>query len=145
MGRAAIFAAALFLCSTAAHATGSFDCSIDDANLKFDAQSAFSHGMGEQFVNFRAEAEVLGKGTPPSLKALKLDGALVHGWLFGGELKLRFYFETNEEPQASVEIVIETRSPDEDGTDYVGAYKLIILVANGEQKVFNGKVSCSVG
>src|SRR5688572_7226829 len=98
MLRAVFLAGTLFLCSTGARATGGFECAIDDAKLKFDAQSAFSHGLGEQLVNFRAEAEVLAEGTPPSLKKLKLDGALVHSWLYGPELKLRLYRETDMEP-----------------------------------------------
>lgn len=145
MLRAVFGAVVLFLCTTGARATGGFACSIDDPNLKFDAQSAFSRGLGEQLINFRAEAEVLAEGTPPSLKKPKLDGALVHSWLYGPELKLRLYRETDMEPHGFIEIVIETRAPAEDDTDYEGTYKLIIFVAEGKESVFNGKASCSVG
>ena len=145
MLRGAIFAAMLFLGAASAHATGGFDCTIDDANLKFDAQSAFSRGLGEQLVNFRAEAEVLAAGTPEPLRKLKLDDALVHSWLFGPDLKLRLYRETDSGPHAYVEIVIETRTEAEDDTGYEGTYTLIIYLAEGGESVFNGKASCSVG
>lgn len=145
MLRAAVVAAVLFLCATGARATGGFACSIEDSNLKFDAQSAFSHGLGEQLVNFRAEAEVRAEGTPEPLRKLKLDDALAHSWLYGQELKLRLYRETAAGPHGFVEIIVETRSPGEDDTDYEGTYKLIIFVAEARELVFNGKASCSVG
>ncbi len=145
MLRAAVVAAGLFLCASGAQATGGFSCTIDDPNLKFDAQSAFSHGMGEQLVNFRAEAEILADGTPEPLRKVNLDGALVHSWLYGPDLKLRLYRETATGAHGYVEIIVETRSPGEDDTDYEGTYKLRIFVAESGELVFNGKASCSVG
>ena len=65
VGRAFLAALALVIGAPAAHATGTLDCSIDDAAVSFAAQTAFSHGMGGSFNNFRAELEVkpAGKGT----------------------------------------------------------------------------------
>ena len=88
---------------------------------------------------------MLAAGTPEALRKLKLDDALVHSWLFGPELKLRLYRETESGPHAYVEIVIETRTEADDDTGYEGTYTLIIYLAEGGESVFNGKASCSVG
>ena len=84
-------------------------------------------------------------GTPAPLRKLNLAEALVHSWLYGDDLKLRLYRETDSGPHGYVEIIIETRSRDEDDTEYEGTYKLIIFVAEARELVFNGKASCSVG
>ena len=146
MSRLAVIAALFVLATTDARATGGFSCSVDDQHLKLDAQSAFSHGLGERLVNFRAEAEVLDARAPAGLRTLKLDeGSLVHSWLYGSDLKLRLYRETETGPHGFIEIIVETHAPGEDDTDYEGTYRLVIFVAEGEEMVFNGKASCSVG
>lgn len=146
--KAMVTAAVLVLCATAtaAQATGGFSCSADDENLKFTAESAFSYGLGGQLVNFKAEARVLVAGTPPTLTTLSLDDALVHSWLYGTELKLRLYRETaGDTTHGFVEIVVETKAPDADATEYSGTYKLVVFSAGGQETTRSGKASCSVG
>jgi hypothetical protein len=47
-------AVSLFVASNSAYATGSFLCEIKDEALSFSAESTFSHGLGERFMDFAA-------------------------------------------------------------------------------------------
>ena len=152
MLRMVAIAAALALCAGEARATGGFWCTVEDANLKFSAESAFSHGLGARFLNFKAEAEVKVPGTPEALRKLSLDDALIHSWFHGPQLKLLLYRETEGDvAHGYVEIIIETNSPSNDDSDYSGTYKLIVYtledkaVPEGKDMIFEGEATCSVG
>lgn len=135
----------------AAFATGSFDCTIDDARVRFDAQAAFSHGMGAAFNNFRATLELKAKDAPPEFRTVEMDGAaLVHHWLKGRDLRLHLYHERAEPPFASLELVLETRGPGGDDTGFTGRYRLTVFVAgqNGArdiERTYAGRAACSAG
>jgi hypothetical protein len=137
--------------TTPAHATGGLGCTIDDANLTLNADTAVSRGMGGVFINFKAEAEIKAKEAPEPLRKLTLDSALVHHWYTGKEIKLAFYKETETGDHASVDITIETTMPEgaDEDAEYVGAYELSIFAvgANSESNstVLTGKASCSAG
>lgn len=144
-------ALALVIGAPAAHATGTLDCSIDDAAVSFAAQTAFSHGMGGSFNNFRAELEVkpAGKGAPQFGK-LELDGeALVHHWFHGHEVRLHLYRDLPDPKAGSVELVIETRSRGKDAESFAGRYVLTLTTvdADGTEKTrtLKGRATCSAG
>lgn len=150
--RAIGLAAGLWLSGAgAASATGSFDCTIDDARVAFDAQAAFSHGMGATFNNFHATLELKAKDAPPDFRKLELDsGALVHHWLTGRELRLHLYHERAEPPFASLELIVETRGPGGDDTGFAGRYRLKLFVpgqdgARDLERTFTGRAACSAG
>ena len=137
----------------AAHATGNFICEIDDESLKLSAEATFSHGMGEQFTNFKGTMSVLMKDAPPDLAAIELGSDnLPHHWFRDDVLKLHIYRErdgTGKEGYA--ELFIETKRNSKDDTDFSGTYELIVFRFLGEQDPegktlkAKGKVSCSVG
>lgn len=134
-----------------AWATGSFDCTIDDARVSFDAQAAFSHGMGAAFNNFHATLALKAKDAPPEFRELELDGgALVHHWFHGRDLRLHLYYERSEPPFGSLELVMETRGPGGDDTGFAGRYRLKVFVAgqNGArdlERTYTGRAACSAG
>ena len=138
-----------------AHATGTLDCSIDDAAVSFDAQTAFSHGMGGSFNNFRAVLEVkpdgkgAAKGASPFGK-VELDGeALVHHWFHGSEVRLHLYHELPDPKAGSAELVIETKGKGKEAESFAGRYvlTLIALDADGKEKTrtLKGRATCSAG
>ena len=155
-GAAACGLAALALALGApAHATGTLDCSIDDAAVSFDAQTAFSHGMGGSFNAFRAVLEVkpagkgAAKGAPPFGK-VELDGeALVHHWFHRSEVRLHLYHDLPDPKAGSAELVIETRGKGKAAERFAGRYVLTLTAidADGAQKTrtLKGRATCSAG
>lgn len=143
---------ATVLAPQGAHATGTLDCSIDDAAVAFDAQTAFSYGMGGSFNNFRAVLELkpAGKGASPAFGKVELDGeALVHHWFHGKEVRLHFYYEAPDPKAASAELVIETKSRGAEAESFAGRYVLTLTMveADGKAKTrtLKGRATCSAG
>ncbi len=137
--------------SAAAHATGTLDCGIDDAAVAFDAQTAFSHGMGGSFNNFRAVLELkpAAKAGPASGK-LELDGeALVHHWFHASEVRLHLYRELPDPKAGAAELVMETRAKGKDAESFAGRYVLTLTTvdADGKEKTrtLKGRATCSAG
>lgn len=142
-----------------AHATGTLDCSIDDAAVAFEAQTAFSHGMGGSFNNFRAVLEVkpAGKGTGKDASAgaspfakLELDGeALVHHWFQGSEARLHLYHELPDPKAGSAELVVETKARDKEAESFAGRYVLTLTTVDADGKAktrtLKGRATCSAG
>jgi hypothetical protein len=135
-----------------AHATGNFLCEIDDPSLKFTAESAFSHGLGEAFLGFKANLEVRLEDAPKDWASLDIDSAgLVHHWFAGGDLNLHIYREREgNAPHGYVELIVTTEqnARDDDETAFDGTYELTVYeAAEPENKTWTakGKVSCSVG
>ncbi|NJM29355.1 MAG: hypothetical protein HC855_03880 [Rhizobiales bacterium] len=144
--------ACLPLLALPARATGGLGCSIDDANLKLTADTAVSRGMGGQFINFTASAEILAKEAPEDMRKLTLDKALIHHWYTGREIKLSFYSERNDNNFASIDIAIETTLPEgaEEDADFQGTYDLSIFAApqgggDAAATVYTGKATCLAG
>lgn len=139
------------LAASPAAATGSFSCSADDKNVSFEADAAFSYGLGQPFNNFRSALEVKTPGAAPDLARMELDGlALTHHWLYGKELKLRLYREREGDVHGSVELILEARQSAAEETVYSGRYQLIVFEAGagggkGREHAYKGKVACSVG
>jgi hypothetical protein len=132
-----------------AHATGGLSCTVDDANMSLNADTAVSRGMGGQFISFKAEAEIKAREVPDALRKLTLDSALIHHWYTGNEIKLSFYKETEAGDHASVDISIETKLPEgaEEDAALEGEYELRIFGAppgGGEaaSTVLRGRASC---
>jgi hypothetical protein len=135
-----------------AHAAGSFECTVEDQSLKLTAASAYSHGLGAAFVDFKAEAEVLAADIPEDLRKLDLSQNLVHHWLEGGDLRLLFYREREgDRPHAYVEIVVKVAGEEADDPEYTGTYRLTVFSMDppadkdgGKTINAEGKVTCSV-
>lgn len=148
-----IAALCLLALARPAHATGAFLCGIKDDSLKFSAESAFSHGLGERFMDFAASGTVLLKDAPKDLAELKFDdGALVHHWLAGGDLKLHLYREREgDAPHGYIELILEAKQSPDDETVFEGTYKLGVYdmtdAKDGEGRKLEaqGKAACSVG
>ncbi len=135
-----------------AFASGGFSCTVDDKVLSLDAESAFSHGLGEGLLNFHGTAEIRDPFAPDSLRKVKLEpGHLPHHWLSGNELKLRIYSETTDGPFASFDLTVETTSSEADDPSYNGTYRLQIYRAEApagsdeQQVIRTGTAECSVG
>jgi hypothetical protein len=129
------------------------ECSIDDRSVKLAAQSSISDGLGQGFVGFTADAEVLMNGVPEDVHKLDLSGSLVHHWIEEGDLRLRFYWERGgDKPHISVELVLKTAG-DADGLELTGTYSLTIFTldppaeAEGDGRTIatEGKAVCSLG
>jgi hypothetical protein len=136
-----------------AHATGDFLCEANDASVKFEAGSSFSHGLGEVFTNFKGTLKVLLKDTPKDFADLAFDkDHLAHHWFRGDSLKLHLY---RERPGSGlhgyVELVVETTQSPDDETAFGGSYKLTVYhirdeaSSEGETLSAEGEISCSVG
>jgi hypothetical protein len=137
----------------AARATGNFICEVDDKSLKLSAEATFSHGMGEQFTNFKGTMSVLMKDAPPDLAEFELGSDnLPHHWFRDDILKLHIYRERDGTgKEGNAELFIETRRVSKGDTDFSGTYELIVFRFLGEHDPegktikAKGKVSCSVG
>lgn len=139
---------------SSAQASGNFLCEIDDPALKFSAESAFSHGLGEAFLGFKGKLEVRLEGAPKDWANLDIDSAnLVHHWFADGDLNLHVYREREgDAPHGYVELILKTEqnARDDDDTAFDGTYELTVYevgASDGEGKTLkaNGKASCSVG
>jgi hypothetical protein len=139
---------AILLDVAPAWATGGFSCTVDDANLKFETQSALGSGMGAPILNLEARADIELKDTPADLKQVDLSKHLVHSWMLHPELRLLFYRERdNDKPHAHVELVISAMATDDEGTAD-GSYDLTVFTtdssATAEPLKATGKVSCFI-
>lgn len=138
-----------------AHATGNFLCEVDDASLKFSAESAFSHGLGGVFVGFNGAIEVLVKDAPKDLAKLEIEDAhLAHHWFADRDLNLHIYREREgDAPHGYVELIVKTEQDarDDDETAYGGTYELSVYdvgspsAPEGRIWTATGKASCSAG
>lgn len=137
-----------------ANATGNFLCEIDDPSLKLSAESAFSHGLGEAFLDFKATLEVRLEDAPKDWASLEIDKAgLVHHWFADGDLNLHIYREREgDAPHGYVELIVNTQqnARGDDETAYNGTYELTVYevgASDSEGKTLKaeGKASCSVG
>ncbi|PTM98363.1 hypothetical protein [Mycoplana dimorpha] len=144
----ALIGLAFLSSTTAARATGSLGCSIDDGNLRLEVESAVGHGNGAPLLNFRGELALPALIAPKGLEKTTLDRSnLPQNWLHGDELRLLVYVETTGDlPFASAEIVMMTKAR-EDQITYDGDYLLRLFTAAGDGEVTEkrGKVRCSVG
>jgi hypothetical protein len=138
---------ALLAFSPPAFATGGFGCSIEDANVTFDAEAGFSYSIGSGLLNFRGTL-ALPKGiAPKGLEKVALSPAnLPHDWLYDRELRLLVHVETEGDlPFASVDLVVMTKAA-EDDISYEGTYTLSVFTGEGDGRIEkSGKVVCSVG
>lgn len=150
--RALMTSLAMLAASHAAHATGSFQCEIDDAAVKFTGESAFSTGLGAGFLGFAGALELRAKEAPNGLSDLKLGPAeLVHHWFAGDELKLHLYREREgDAPHGYIELIVETKRTPDDETQFAGTYSLrsydTAVMKNDEAQTLShdGKATCSV-
>ncbi|WP_275789174.1 hypothetical protein [Pararhizobium gei] len=138
--------------SSSAFATGGFSCSIDDEVLKLDVESSFSHGLGEALLNPSGTVEIRDPFASERLRRIAIDKSrLPHHWLYGKELKLRIYAETEEGPFSSLDLAIETVSEGDEETGYSGTYRMVLyraepLPGSTEQQIEKtGRASCSAG
>lgn len=134
-----------------AQATGSFECMVEDQSLKLTAGSAYSRGLGADFVGLKAEAQILAADVPEDLRKLDLSRNLVHHWLEGGDLRLLFYREREGgKPHAYVEIVLKAAG-EADAPEYAGTYRLTVFSMDspadkdgGKAMAIEGKAACSI-
>ena len=141
-------AALAILGSGPALATGGFSCSVDDANLSFDAQSALGRGMGAPIINLEAKGEIKLKGVTADLAQLDFSKHLVHSWMAHPDTRLHFYREREaDKPHGYVELVILAVSAGDEG-EAAGTYELTVFEAegsaSGEPLKATGKVTCFV-
>jgi hypothetical protein len=148
MLRAVAAFAAMLAGATSAAATASLGCSAEDKAVKFTAEGTLSRGIGEGFVGFRAELEVLNNSLPAELRSLQFTAEhLTQRWVYGREIKLRLYREVTA---GSAELVVQTRGKSSDDLDQRGSYVVNIeenASPGGESKnlKLRGRASCSVG
>ena len=132
-------------------ASGGFTCSINDKAVKFDAGAVVSHGLGEEFTNFKAKLEVRVPGTPEDLRKLDLSEHLTQKWYHGHDLKLRLYREREgNKAHGYVELVLEARrKKDAEDIEYHGNYILTVYDlsqtsgSEGTTITRRGRVACS--
>ena len=110
-------------------------CEADDKSLKFVAEGIVSRGVGEVFVSFKAEADVLAKTAPVGLRKVEFTGEhLTQRWAYGKALKLRLY---RDEPGGSVEMVIEAQAG-RDGLEHRGRCVLTLQEGQGKPITLRG-------
>ena len=120
--------------------------------MKFSAESAFSHGLGGQFLDFKGTLETLVKDTPKDLAKLEVGEVhLVHHWFADGDLNLHIYREREgDAPHGYVELIVKTEqdAKDDDESAYDGTYELSVYEVGepeGRTWTATGKASCSAG
>jgi hypothetical protein len=150
-----VFAACVLTLATLtpspAFATGSLGCEVDDANLRFSANSPVGRGMGGPIINMQASVEIKLKDVPADLAKVDLSKSLVHSWLDSGDVRLHFYSErSSDKPHGYVELVIKTVVAGDEGTAD-GDYSLTVFEAEpaaGKTESLSlmatGKISCDV-
>lgn len=141
------FLTSALMSASSAHATGGFDCVIDDANLRLEVESGFGHGMGAPLLNFAGQLTLPPATAPKGLEKVSLNGDnLPHHWLHYDELRLLIYVETQGDlPFSSAEIAIMTKTGEE-GMNYEGQYTLWLFSANSPTETIerHGEASCSL-
>jgi hypothetical protein len=155
MRTAAAALAALWAGLSPAQAAGKFLCEIDDASMKFSAESAFSHGLGGVFVGFQGAIEIFVKDAPKDLAKLEVGKAhLAHHWFADGDLNLHIYREREgDAPHGYVELIVKTErdAKNDDESAYDGTYELSVYdvgepsAPEGRTWTATGKASCSAG
>lgn len=151
--RAGAFVGAL-LPTAAAQATATLVCDIADPAVKMTAQAAVGNGAGETVSSLYAEIALNIEGAPPGLRAVSFDGGhMTQSWLYGRELRLRFYQDVSAgAPAGAVELIMQARRAGSgDEAPYRGRYELIVTApplpsgVEGKKLKTRGKVTCTVG
>lgn len=135
-----------------ASASGSLSCEASDKSLTFSAGSGLSRGGG-QFLNLKGQLQINDAGVPRDLRKLDLgEDDVTQKWLYGKDLKLRFYRERDSKlPHGTLEFVVETRESKADETIYTGSYILWVLSYesdkdnDGKRVTLRGRVTCTTG
>ena len=151
MGPRVMLLCASFALAIPAHATGGFNCSIDDAKLSFETSAALGMSLGSPILNLQAVAKTKIEGTPADMAELDLKSSLVHSWMTHPELDLHFYWEREgDKPHATYNLVIKTRDMGDELTSD-GKYELEIFYTEppapaneGAYLKAKGKVHCEV-
>ncbi len=135
-----------------ASASGAMSCEASDKSVTFSAGSGLSRGGG-QFLNLKGQLRINAPGVPQDLRKLDLgEDDVTQKWLYGKELKLRFYRERDSKlPHGTLEFVVETRESKDDEDTYTGTYLLWVLSHesdkdnDGKRVTLRGRVTCSTG
>lgn len=154
MMRLIIAAALLPLTFAAAAASGNITCSVDDETFMISFEGIFSQGLGEGLTQARGEISI-----KPDLGALAAGLAgkplatedVKQFWMYGRELKLRLYRDSEGEAHGSLEVVIETAQDADDETSFSGTYSASVRRvdsksgAEEETVSSRGPIACSAG
>lgn len=133
-----------------ATASGSLSCEASDKSVTFSAGSGLSRGGG-LFLNLKGQIQINDAGVPRDLRKLDLgEDDVTQTWLYGKDLKLRFYRERDSKlPHGTLEFVVETRESKGDETTYTGTYILWVLSHesekdnDGKRVTLRGRVTCT--
>ena len=154
MLRPIIATALLALGAVPAAASGNLLCSVEDETFTINLEGIFSHGLGEALTEAKGEIGIkadLGPlatglaGKPLALPDVK------QFWMYGQELKVRLYRDSEGEAQGSLEIVIETAREGDDETAFAGTYTASVrrvdpkTGAEEESVSARGPIACSAG
>ncbi|HET9458557.1 MAG TPA: hypothetical protein VFO51_01055 [Sphingomicrobium sp.] len=145
--RWSIAAAALFLDSGQAQASGGLWCDASDKAATIAINSGVTRGLGGPLFNFAGTVGVLDPSVPADLRTTLFETAHVpQYWLDGSELRLLLYRErAGNKAHGYVELTIIAKAGD-DGA-YEGRYTLDLFDAQGASSEgmswkFEGAISC---
>lgn len=138
---------AALLSGGAAHASGGFACSVNDADMTFDIQAGVTRGMGSPVFSLTAKAVLMDKTVAADLRERTFERQnLAQYWLDDDDLRFVLYAEREgTAPFGSLEIIVVT-SGDDEGS-YAGSYRFTGTdMTGGTQKDFSGggSIDCSV-
>ncbi len=143
-------ALALLASTNLAHATGGFDCFVENGDIEFYANGVLGRGIVTPIMGFKANLIIKSPRVSAAPLTLDLGQSLLFSWVEGEELRLHLYKELPEgQHPATLEFVMKTAAADEDNIEYKGTYVLRTQAlppaggtTAGEPLDLMGEISC---
>jgi hypothetical protein len=126
----------LTLSMTAASATATLTCEIDDSVVEFNLQAA----VGSSSIVSSLQGRLDLKKRRPAFGFDMNSENLLQQWINGPDLRLRFH-NADDDPVATELVIIATRVNE---LDFRGRYMLSVSQAGKAQKN-SGRVKCGLG
>jgi hypothetical protein len=138
--------ALIVLASGSAHATASFDCTIEDKNVTVELQGNLGSGDGAALQIPNGAIKI--KAVRGKFDAVMFDvakGTLAQQWVFEKELRVGFMTDEIKDVSAYLMIIAQQGKPKDDLTQWKGRYVLKVQGPKGATELKGTIKSCQAG
>jgi hypothetical protein len=141
-----VAAALLVFAAGPAHATASFDCSIDDRNVTVELHGNIGSGDGAMLQLTQGSIKlkaVRGKFDATEFNVEK--GHLVQQWTYEKDMRIGFMTDDVKDVSVYLIIIAQEGKPKDDITQYKGRYILKVQSPKGATQLKGTLKSCEAG
>jgi len=140
-----VFALLVFAAGSA-HATASFDCSIDDRNAAVELHGNIGSGDGAMLQLTQGSIKL--KAVRGKFDAVEFNvekGNLVQQWTYAKDMRIGFMTDEIKDVSVYLIIIAQEGKPKDDITQYKGRYILKVQSPKGATELKGTLKSCEAG